>query len=270
MTKSVTSALIGIAIEQGHIKSIDERLLNFFPEYTFNFTEKRKYDITLRHFLTMTVPYPFKDWHEPLYKLPRQSNWVRYGIGMMGQGGRLGTFKYSTIGAHLLSAVITRTTGKCAREYANVNLFRPIGMAEIPDNELQTYDLEDTFGRRMKGWVHDQQGNSTGGWGLTLTLRDMARFGYLYLNKGNWDNKQIISSTWIADTTAMNKNSYGYMWWLRSVGGYFAYAATGHGGNMICCIPEKDIVISIASQMIPRHRDRWRLIETHILPAMIE
>lgn len=123
VTKSVTSALIGIAIKQGHIKSVDKRVLDFFPEYTFNFTEKRKYDVTLRHLLTMTVPYPFKNWHEPLDKIRRQSNWAGYAIGMMGQGGRLGTFKYSTAGTHLLSAVITRATGMCAREYANDNLF---------------------------------------------------------------------------------------------------------------------------------------------------
>ncbi len=270
VTKSVTSALVGIAIGQGYIKSVDERVLDFFPEYTFAFTEKRKYDVSLRHLLTMTAPYPFKNWREPLDKMRRQSNWVGYAIGMLGQGGRLGTFKYSTAGAHLLSAVITRATGKCAREYANENLFRPLGMAEIPDNELQTYELEDVFGRRVKGWVHDPKGNSAGGWGLTLTLRDMARFGYLYLNDGFWNNKQILPETWVADTTAINSNGYGYMWWLRSVGGHFAYAAMGDGGNMICCIPEKDLVIAIASQIIRRPRDRWTLIERVILPAIAE
>ncbi len=270
VTKSVTSALVGIAIGQGYIKSVDERVLDFFPEYTFAFTEKRKYDVSLRHLLTMTAPYPFKNWREPLDKMRRQSNWVGYAIVMLGQGGRLGTFKYSTAGAHLLSAVITRATGKCAREYANENLFRPLGMAEIPDNELQTYELEDVFGRRVKGWVHDPKGNSAGGWGLTLTLRDMARFGYLYLNDGFWNNKQILPETWVADTTAINSNGYGYMWWLRSVGGHFAYAAMGDGGNMICCIPEKDLVIAIASQIIRRPRDRWTLIERVILPAIAE
>lgn len=270
VTKSVISALIGIAIEQGYIKSVDERVLDFFPEYTFDFTEKRKYDVTLRHLLTMTVPYPFKNWHEPLDKIRRQSNWAGYAISIMGQGGRLGTFKYSTAGTHLLSAVITRATGKCAREYANDNLFRPVGMAVIPDNEQQTNEMEDVFGRRVKGWVHDPKGNSAGGWGLTLTLRDMARFGYLYLNKGIWDGEQVLPETWIADTTAMNKNGYGYMWWLRSVGGYFAYAAMGSGGNMICCIPEKDLVVTIASQIIRRPRDRWTLIEKQILPAIVK
>lgn len=269
VTKSVTSSLVGIAIKQGYIKSVDERVLDFVPEYTFDFTEKRKYDVTLRHLLTMTAPYPFRNWHEPLDKMRRQSSWTGYAIGMIGQGGRLGTFKYSTAGAHLLSSIITRVTGKCAREYANENLFGHIGMAEIPYNELQTNELEDVFGRRVKGWVHDPKGNSAGGWGLTLTLRDMARFGYLYLNNGTWDNKQILPKTWVSESTAINKNGYGYLWWLRSVNGYSAYSAMGDGGNMICCIPEKDLVIAIASQIIRRPRDRWTLIEKQIFPAII-
>ena len=270
VTKSVLSALIGIAIDQGHIRSVDERVLDFFPEYTFDFTEKRKYEVTLRHLLTMTVPYPFKNWHEPLDRMRRQSNWAGYAIGMMGQGGRLGTFKYSTAGSHLLSTVITRATGVSAREYANANLFQPIGMAVIPDNEQQAYDMEDVFGRRVKGWVHDPKGNSTGGWGLTLTLRDMARFGYLYVNNGMWNDRIIVPETWVAQSTEHNKNEYGYLWWVRTVGGYSAFAAVGDGGNMICCIPEKDMVIAIASQTIRRYRDRWALIEQHILPAMLQ
>lgn len=270
VTKSITSALVGIAIQKGYIESVDERVLDFFPEYVIDFTEKRNQEITLRHLLTMTAPYPFKNWHEPLDRMRRQPNWVSYALGMLGQGGRVGTFKYSTAGAHLLSAIITRATGKCAREFANEHLFRPIGMAEIQDNEMQTYDLEDVFGSRVQGWVHDPNGNSTGGWGLTLTLRDMARFGYLYLNNGVWDDKQIIAETWIAESTTMHRNKYGYLWWLRPANEVFTYAALGDGGNVICCIPEKDLVIVIASKIIRRPRDRWPLIEKHILPTIVE
>ena len=268
VTKSITSALVGIAIQKGYIESVDERVVDFFPEYAVGPIDKRKQKITLRHLLTMTAPYPFKNWHEPLDRMRRQSDWVMYALDLLGQGGRIGTFKYSTAGAHLLSAVISSTTGKCAREFANENLFQPIGMAKIPDNNMQTYDLEAVFGRRVQGWVHDPSGNSTGGWGLTLTLRDMARFGYLYLNNGLWDGKQIVSDSWIAESTSMNKNKYGYLWWLRQTDGVFSYAAVGDGGNMICCIPEKDMVIAIASHIIRRPRDRWDLIEKHILPAI--
>ncbi|MFT8316003.1 MAG: serine hydrolase [Clostridium sp.] len=190
----------------------------------------------------------------------------------------MGTFKYSTAGAHLLSAIITHTTGKSAREFANQRLFKPIGMKEIPDYEMKSFGFEDLFGKNVKGWVKDPNGISTGGWGLTLTPRDMARFGFLYLNDGVWDNKQIISKAWIDQSTYPHSKTqidestakYGYLWWLREEDGIFSYSALGDGGNVICCIPEKDLVVAIASEFIINPSDRWTLIKEGIIPAVIE
>jgi CubicO group peptidase (beta-lactamase class C family) len=270
VTKSIISALIGIAIDIGYIKSVDQKVLDIFPEYISNTTDTQKKEITLRHLLTMTVPYPFEDWHEPLDKLCEQPDWVKYTLDMLGQKGELGAFKYSTVGAHLLSAIITRSTGKSAREFANERLFSPIGMKEIPDYEMKSFGFEDLFGKNMKGWVNDPQGNPTGGWGLTLIPRDMARFGFLYLNNGIWDNNQIISGTWIDESTSMNSNKYGYLWWLHEEDGVFAYLAMGDGGNVICCIPEKDLIVAIASKFVINPRDRWSLIKECIIPALID
>jgi len=218
----------------------------------------------------MTAPYPFEDWHEPLDKMCMQPDWVKYTLDMLGQGGSIGTFKYSTAGAHLLSAVITRSTGKSAREFANERLFKPIGMKEIPDHEMKSFGFEDLFGRNVKGWVKDPNNNSTGGWGLTLNPRDMALFGFLYLNNGMWDEQQIISKTWVDESTAMNPNKYGYLWWLREEDGVFAYLALGDGGNVICCITEKDLVVAIASEFIMDPRDRWTLVKERIIPAVMD
>jgi len=192
VTKSITSALIGIAVGAGYIRSIDEKVLGFFPEYVPDAAERQKREITLRHLLTMTAPYPYQNWHEPLDRLRRQPDWVRFTLDMLGQGGKTGDFKYSTSGVQLLSAILTRTTGKCAREFANEHLFRPTGMREIPDNPEQSFGLEDIFSLDAKGWLHDPGGNTTGGFGLTLTPRDMARFGFLYLNGGCWDHQQVV------------------------------------------------------------------------------
>lgn len=186
VTKSIMSALIGIAIHAGYIKSVDQNVLDFFPDTPY----KQIQAITIRHLLTMTAPYPFEDWHEPLDKMCMQPDWITYTLDMLGQGGTIGTFKYSTAGAHLLSAIITRSTGKSAREFANEHLFKPIGMKEIPYYGMKSFGFDDLFGKNVKGWVNDPDGNSTGGWGLTLTPRDMARFGYLYLNHGTWNNQQ--------------------------------------------------------------------------------
>lgn len=271
VTKSIISALIGIAIDDGFIKNVDQRVLDFFPKYIPESAAAHpplNQEITLRHLLTMTTPYPFEDWHEPLDQLCIQSDWVKYTLNMLGQQGRIGDFKYSTAGAHLLSAIITRATGKNAREFANERLFRRIGMEEIPHHEMRSFGFDDLFGVHVKGWVEDPDGHSTGGWGLTLKPRDMVRLGWLYLNRGLWDNEQILSASWIDESTAMNSNNYGYLWWLREEEGIFAYSALGDGGNMICCIPENKLVVAIASAFTIHPRDRWTLIKEHILPAI--
>lgn len=185
-------------------------------------------------------------------------------LNLLGRNGQLGRFQYSSAASHLLSAIITRTTGKCAREFANESLFRPLGMRQIPDHDMKSFLQDDVFGKNVTGWVKDPQGNSTGEWGLCITPMDMARFGFLYLNHGIWDNKQIISETWVNESTAPNSNGYGYQWWLKEA----AYSASGYGGNHIFCVRGKDIVIAIASKLAARSRDRWLLFNRYVLPAI--
>jgi CubicO group peptidase (beta-lactamase class C family) len=274
VTKSVLSALIGIAIDAGYIKSVEQKVLEFFPEYVSAPGEIQKRTITLKHLLTMTAPIAWKkvdsSGFEPLDRLRRQKDWVKFVLDMLGRNGQPGRFQYSTAGAHLLSAVITRATGVCAREFANERLFRPLGMKEIPDHSMGTFSLDDVFGKNVRGWIKDPTGNTTGGWGLTLSPADMARFGFLYLNRGVWDGRQVISEKWIDESLALNANKYGYLWWLREAGGDFAFAALGDGGNVICCIPQKDLVVAIASRLIMKARDRWPLIEECIVPAVLD
>ncbi|MDD8002426.1 serine hydrolase domain-containing protein [Bacillus cereus] len=263
VTKTIISALIGICIDKGYIKSADQRVIEFFPEYNCNSPE-----ITVRHLLTMTAPYPFVDWQEPLEELCTQQDWIQYTLDRIGKGGNIGAFKYSSAGAHVLSAIITSVTGKSAREFANEQLFQPLGMREIPNYNMKAFGFDDLFGKDVKGWVHDPNGISTGGWGLTLTVKDMAKFGQMYLNEGIHNGKQILSKSWIKESTTMNQNQYGYVWWLREEDGIFSYCAMGDGGNMICCIPEKELVVVIASEIIPNAGDRWELIVKYILPCI--
>lgn len=271
VTKSFTSALIGIALDKGYIKSVDQPVLSFFPQYVSDADDVLKHAITLRHLLTMTAPFAWKTGgtgrFEPLDRLRRQRDWVTYILNLIGQNGQLGRFQYCTAGPHLLSAILTQTTGKCAREFANEHLFRPIGINEIPDHKMNAFTLDDVFGKNVTGWIKDPNGNTTGGWGLNITLRDMARFGFLYLNHGVWAGKQVISKAWLDESTAMNPNKYGYLWWLTKTP-VFAYSALGAGGNVICCIPEKDLVVVIASKIVGKPRDRWLLFEKCILPAI--
>ncbi|MGY4555524.1 CubicO group peptidase (beta-lactamase class C family) [Bacillus thuringiensis] len=263
VTKTVISALIGICIDKGYIKSVDQKVIEFFSEYNVNSSE-----ITVRHLLTMTAPHPFVDWQEPLEELCMQRDWVQYTLNRIGQGGEIGSFKYSSAGAHVLSAIITSVTGKSAREFANEYLFQPLGMSEISNYNMKAFGFDDLFGKAVKGWVHDPNGISTGGWGLTLTVRDMAKFGQLYLNEGIHNGKQILSKSWIKESIAMNSNQYGYLWWLREEEGVYSYCAMGDGGNIICCITERELVVAIASEIIPNAGDRWKLIKECILPYL--
>jgi CubicO group peptidase (beta-lactamase class C family) len=276
VTKSILSALTGIAINAGYIQNVDQKVLDFFPEYHSGVTNNQSREITIRHLLTMTAPFPPGGTAEEFEKMCMQPDWIKCILDMLGQKGTIGTFKYSSAGAHLLSAIITRSTGKSACEFANERLFKPIGIKEIPDYEMKAFGFEDLFGKNVKGWVKDPSGNSTGGWGLTLTPRNMARFGLLYLSRGIWDNHQVISRNWINESTSPHSETriagliakYGYLWWLREEDGVFAYLALGDGGNVICCIPEKDLVVAIASEFSMNPRDRWTLIKEHIVSRL--
>jgi CubicO group peptidase (beta-lactamase class C family) len=271
VTKSVISALIGIAIDSGYIESVNQKVLDFFPDYIPAKNDFLKRTVTIKDLLTMTAPFAWKTRnmrYEPLDKLRRQRDWVTFILDLMGRGGQPGEFQYCTAGPHLLSAIISGATGKCAREFANEYLFRPAGMREIPDRSMKSFGPDDVFGKNVEGWIKDPNGITTGGWGLTLTPRDMVRFGFLYLNGGFWNDKQVISKEWVDESTAMNSNGYGYLWWLGEENDLFSFSALGAGGNVISCIPEKDLVVAIASEIVRKPRDpRW-LIENYILPAV--
>lgn len=279
VTKTFISALIGIAIEAGFLKSVNQKVLNFFPEYVHGADDIQKRTTTIKHLLTMTAPFALnKGKYEPLDRLRRQRDWVGYILNLLGGRGQSGRFQYSTASTHLLSAIITRTTGMSARQFANERLFRPLGMNVIPDQEMKSFTIDDVFGEDLTGWIKDPAGNSTGGWGLTITLRDMARFGLLYLNRGLWDNQQIISENWVAESitthsqTEINQTTYkyGYLWWLREENGTFLHLAIGDGGNLICCLPQKDLVVAITAKLVRKPQDYWPLFEKCILPAIGE
>ena len=276
VTKSVISALIGICIDQGYLESVNQNVLDFFPEYKSSTIDIKKRSVTIRHILNMTAPFAFS-WKsidsrpfEPLDRLRRQRDWAKFILDLMGTKSQSGEFQYSTPGAHLLSVVITRVTGKSAREFANEHLFQPIGMQIIPDQEMKSFRLEDVFGDKLNGWIKDPQGNNTGGWGLCLSVRDMARFGFLYLNGGLWDNRQIISEEWIKTSIASNPNHYGYLWWLSEENSTRSFSALGYGGNRISCYPEKDLVVAASAGMANQSLEAWQFIEKNILQAVLD
>lgn len=273
VTKSIISALIGIAIHKGYIKNIDEKVMNFFPEYNDLLNNECRQSITLKHLLTMTAPYDFPDWNEPFDKFCSSPHWSEYILNNLGKNGNPGDFKYSTQGAHLLSCIITRATHKSAREFANEYLFSPLCMNIIPDYKPRAYDFDYLFGKDLKAWPHDPDGNSTGGWGLNLTLRDMALFGFLYMNEGFYNDKQIVQKSWIrastspfSDKNVFLENKYGYLWWISHYGNLYSYSAVGDGGNIISCIPEKELVIAVSAENPIPIENPYEFIQNYVIP----
>lgn len=270
VTKSVVSALIGIATDKGYIKNIDQKVLEFFPDYKVKRGEKTIQNITIKNMITMTAPYKYKS--EPYTKVYTSGDWTKAALDFLGGKRNLGEFKYSTIGIQILSGILTNATGKSVLDFATENLFEPLGIkvprnASIHSKEEHFAFLKDKY---VSGWVVDPKGVNTAGWGLALTPRDMAKIGQLYLNKGVWNGKQVLSSKWIEDSTKESSRwgelTYGYLWWIIDNKKHNCYAALGDGGNVIFINPEKKLVIAISSRFMPRAKDRVELIEKYIVP----
>ena len=272
VTKSVISILIGIALDKECIKNIDEKVLDYFPEYKVKRGERKIQNITLRDMLTMTAPYKYR-FFAPYIKYFTSSDWVKFSLDLLGGRGKIGTFRYAPlIGPDILSGILVRATGQSVLDFAVENLFEPLGI-KVENNLLfGSKEEQMAFNQStdISGWVTDSMGIHTAGWGLTLTPMDMAKIGQLYLNGGTWEGKQIISSKWIEDSTEEHSRwkkenlPYGYLWWVNEDG----YAAMGDGGNIICVNTKKKLVISIAALFVPKAGDRIELIKKFIEPIL--
>ena len=266
VTKSIISILIGIAIDKGYIKNVGQKVLDFFPNYTVKRGEKTIQNITIENLLTMTAPYKYKS--DPYTKVYSSDDWTKATLDLLGGKSDIGEFKYTTVGIHILSAILTNATGQSVIDFATDNLFKPLGI-KAPENVVLK-NKEEHFNflkdKYVSGWVVDPKGINTAGWGLTLKVVDMAKIGQLYLNHGMYDGKQVISSKWIEDSTKEKSRwgelPYGYLWWIVDD----CYAALGDGGNVIFINPQKKIVVAIASRFMPRAKDRIDLIRKQIIP----
>lgn len=271
VTKSILSALIGIAIDKGNILSIDQKVLDFFPDYTPKRGEKTAQCVTIRDMLTMTTPFKYKS--APYTKYFTSESWVKSALDLLGGKGEIGQFRYTPlIGPDILSGILTKATGQSALEFADENLFSPLGI-DITRNvvfhskEEQLSIIKD---HHESGWVADPQGINTAGWGLFIKTADMAKIGQLYLNRGTWNSRQIVSAGWIDESTTghsrWDRLRYGYLWWIIDEKEH-SYAALGDGGNAIYVNPAKNLAVAIASLFKPTARDRIELIRQHIEPV---
>lgn len=234
-TKAVIGSLIAMLLKDGQLDSLDHPVLDFFADREIANVDDRKKAITVRHLLNMTSGL---DWDEglgggkeqSLQDLGRSPDWVQYILDRPMAHAPGETFYYNSGGSHLLSAVITKLTGKSAADYANEKLFGPLGIAPPP-------------------WRRDPQGLSTGGFGLWLQPRDMAKFGYLYLRGGTWRDRQLLPPDWIDavnhPTTDMRTSfepglRYANQFW--ALPDRHMYMAVGYHCQVIMVLPDQDIV----------------------------
>lgn len=269
VTKSIISILMGIAMDKGCIKNLDQKVLDFFPEYKIKKREKTIQTITLRNLLTMTAPYKYK--LNPYIKYFTSDDWVKFSLDLLGGKGAVGRFRYAPlIGPDIMSGILDKVTGQSVIDFARENLFGPLGIIVEKNIIFHSKEEQLAFNKatNISGWVADPMGVNTAGWGLTLSPIDMAKIGQLYLSNGIWNHKQIVSARWIEESTREHSRweaqglSYGYLWWINEDG----FAAMGDGGNTIYVNTKRNMVISIASLFRPKVKDRMELIREYIEP----
>ncbi len=275
VTKSIISILIGIAVDKGYIKSINQKVLEFFPDYMVKRREKTIQNVTLKNLLTMTAPYKYK-FFAPYIKYFTSDDRVKFTLDLLGGRGRTEKFRYTPlIGPDILSGILVKATGQSVFDFATENLFSPLGITVESNVIFHNKEEQLAFNKakNISGWVSDPTGINAAGWGLTLSPADMAKIGQLYLDGGRWNEKQIVSAGWIKESTKEHSRwekmnlPYGYLWWIIDDKEH-ACAAMGDGGNVIYFNTKKKIAVSIASFFVRNAKDRIKLIKEHIEPIL--
>ena len=240
VTKSVTSALIGIALDRGYLNSVDQKLIEFFPEYIAIKSDSRKNEISLKHLLTMSAGFRWNDRGPSMRNWYSSSDWIKTAIQLPQENYPGEVFNYNSSTSHLLSGILSKSIKTNTYDFAKKNLFEPLGI-------------------QSAYWHQDPQGNYIGGFGLGLSARDLAKIGFLYLNNGYWNGQSIVPEQWVKESTVQQIQAvshpiygtfwYGYQWWVKKVDGCNSYRAWGRRGQFIVVVPELDLVIAVTSRV---------------------
>jgi CubicO group peptidase (beta-lactamase class C family) len=269
--KSFTSALVGIAIDKGYLNGIHEKVYTFYPQWQTDETPAARKAITIWHLLAMMsgIEWDETDYYtgsrpNDAYIMYRQPDMIDYILAKPMVHTPGARWNYSTGNSQLLSGILEATTGGTAYEFALEHLLQPIGLADIR-------------------WDHDRAGHTQTGSGIHATVREYARFGYLYLRDGEWDGQQIVPQSWVEESCQPAYDElrhYGYHWWLKpvlqghkgSVVPDGTFIAWGIHTQQIFVIPEEDLVIVRVGDDDDPHHDEWKEVEflTLVMNAIIE
>jgi CubicO group peptidase (beta-lactamase class C family) len=246
VTKSFASALVGIAIDKGLIGGVEETAISYFPEYVGEGWDKRKDAITLQHLLMMASglrfdegSHPYGDSRNSYTQMTSTSDWMKWGLEepLVAEPGKL--FNYSSANTHLFAGIIYKTSGVHADEFAEDYLFGPLS-------------IENYFWYAGDG--HPTVSGAYGG--LKLRPRDMAKFGFMYLNDGRWKGVQVVPEEWVRESFiprihVRGSTEYGYQWWIqrdRLAGREIKwFSARGYGEQYIALFPSLELVVVITA-----------------------
>lgn len=250
VAKSFTGTVVGIAIDEGYLPGVDQQVYQYFPEWQQPDTDPRKQHITVRHLLTMTSGITWNEddyYNDPsqndAYEMHRQPDMIAYVLNKTMRYTPGTQWYYSTGDSQLLSGVIEGATEESLYAYALPRLLEPLGIANI-------------------GWDHDASGHTHSGAGIRATAREYAKFGYLWLKKGRWDDREVVSENWILESMKPVSGSaphYGYQWWRKPVLSWSdasmipdsTIIAWGIYTQQIFVIPEEQMVIVRLGNDVP-------------------
>jgi len=257
MTQSVVGSVLGIALTQGAFLSLDEKLGDLLPDYFTPAADPRAKTITLRHLLSMTSGFEWDARRQEMlfYRVQHVADVLNKPLAH--DPGAV--FSYDGCNAQVLSHVFNNVTGLSVLQAAAGALFEPLGITSYV-------------------WPQDDRGFSQSWAGLELTLRDMAKIGYLHLRRGAWDGQQLVAADYIrAATTAQTaggypaKTPFGYLWWVSRERGHSAFYALGFGGKTLVVVPALDLLVVVMADdsLDSDHINQPRLlISDHIIPAI--
>jgi CubicO group peptidase (beta-lactamase class C family) len=238
--KSITSALVGLALEQGCLSSVDQKMIDFFPDFADQIVDPRKREITLRDMLQMRAGYPPEESDQALWEAVWSGDYVHLVVDFPLTSDPGTEFQYSNLTAHWLGIIVARACDTDLKSFGQEHLFDPLG-AEIGD------------------WKKDLGGYNWAAGEIHVSARDAAKFGMLFLNDGQFEGNQIVPADWVRDSLQTYSEDaydnigefrdigYGYQWWSAEVGDHDVNLAWGHGGQLIVLLDDLNMVVVVTA-----------------------
>lgn len=264
VTKSVTALLMGIAVDEGLIESVNLSAMSFFDNYAVDLSDERKANMKIEDLLTMQSGI---EWDEDSYDeadnscilMEASEDWISFVLKHPMDTFPGARFEYNSGASVLLGKIVRETTGKRIDKWAEEKLFAPLG-------------IEDYYWKITPKGEIDTEG------GLYLSAHSLAKIGYLMMHDGKWDDQQIVSKEWVAQSVKPHvdfngTNGYGYQWWIQEhvEGATKVFAGNGYGGQFVICAPAQDLLVVFNGWHIHgrAQKSTWTVFREKLIPGVL-